>query len=367
MNNFERLEKYLKERKGPNAVIFDIGTRAARILVGPKVVPTDDWSKSLFFNEGILTNLGAEVNRYEKVISLDSSGLIKLIDWINRYKYFLNKYGVDKNDIIAVGTAVFRWMKNSKEVISHIQDQTGINLKTLEDSEEAQYSMFSLLICHKFKRGKCTPPKIKRGDVLLLLDQGGGSMEVSFAIMGSDDGQLESFDEFGTIALRNKFLSDGPDGKIDPGSNRRQIKKQNERIIEYIENRVDQWEGFSKIKDQNIHVYAMGSAATNVLKNLNNYEMHNKILTKEALLQLVEQNCSKIQDSQQQVRTLYKNLQKSKSKNQKDKMDTILVSLYGLPVYIKMMEKFGVKEMRIAGYGLRYGVYVAKNYYNVSF
>ena len=48
-------------------------------------------------------------------------------------------------------------------------------------------------------------------------------------------------------------------------------------------------------------------------------------------------------------------------------MDSMLVSLYGLPVYIKMLDKFGAKEMRIAGYGLRYGVYVTKEHFEKSF
>jgi exopolyphosphatase/pppGpp-phosphohydrolase len=367
MNSIERLKIYFQNNSGPHAAVFDIGTRAARLLIGPKDVPTDNWGPRTFFNDGFLTNLGAEVNRFERILDVDSQVLNKLISWINSYKNFLSNYNIEFDDLICVGTAVFRWMENSNEIIKIIKNKTDIELKIIDDDQEAQLSIICLAhTCH-FVRDNCPPPQIKNGDTLYLLDQGGGSLEVSCHVVGSQETILKSFDEFGTIALRNKFFTEGATGKVDPEYNRRQIKKQNERIIEYIDDRVSQWNGFENKSNGNIHIYSMGSAATDAVrkcyKTRNNYETHNKILTKETLLNIIEENCSLIQDSQQQVRTLYKSLNSIKSKKRKDQLDSLLVSLYGLPVYIKMIEKLGSKQMRISGYGLRYGAYIWTNHY----
>jgi exopolyphosphatase/pppGpp-phosphohydrolase len=365
MNNFERLDRYLNSETGPYVCIFDIGTRAARILVGPKQVPTHSWGPGAFFNDALLTNLGAEVNRYHKNIDVNSETLGKIINFIKEYKQFLRDRNVAENDFSAVGTAVFRWMKNLNEVLKVIRDKTDVDIRVIEDNEEAFFSTASLFMTYKFRRDTSTSNEFNSNDALVLLDQGGGSMEVSYSLIGHQDkSQVKSFDELGTIALRNKFFTDGLEGRVDPGSNQRQIKKQNERITEFIEDRIKQWTGFPELEGKQVHIYAMGSAITNCV-NGNNYKIHNKELKKGEIEKRVEECCSSLEASQSQVRTLYKALQNLKNEEQKSKLDNLLVTLYGLPVYIKMMDRLGADHLRISGYALRYGIYVLKYHYGI--
>ena len=69
MRTIHRRKYETFEQQGPQIAIFDIGTRAIRVLVGPKEISNlpSDWNSQHFFNSSILTNLGEDIDVKNKL------------------------------------------------------------------------------------------------------------------------------------------------------------------------------------------------------------------------------------------------------------------------------------------------------------
>ncbi len=369
--DLERLETYLKRGAGPYTVVYDIGTRAARVLVGPSEVPEAPWSKTDFCNTSLLTNLGAEMDRFGRRLDPKGRVMRKMLSYIADTQNLLASYGVEPDDTRAVGTAVFRWLENQEEILDEVETRTGVRIKVLKDDVEALYSLASVWATHSFGHHKKGLPEPGTEDAILLLDQGGGSMEVSYIIAGDFNRYgVHSFDELGTIALRERFFHMGKEGKVDPETNRRRISTQNSRITEFVQQELEAWSGFPEIEGRSIHAYGMGSALTkSMTPNKPSYFQHNALATIERMEGFVEDNCSRLDRSRQQVRTVWGVVQKQRTNPRDRKLKKVaeqMVALYGLPVYAKVLRKFGLDHLRVCGYGMRYGVYVLKCKYDVE-
>ena len=263
-------------------MIFDIGTRAIRILCGPKDIPQMDWDRNLFFNDGILTNLGTAVTP-QNHLPINSPALQKLISFIKKYQAILQQNGLSIDDCLGFGTAVFRWLTNREEIIEHIKKQTNLTINVLSQQEEALFALIGLVATHKM-RGKNNKKRFGKNDVLMLLDQGGGSLEVSYAFVNNFHKKgVYSFDDLGSIALRKRFLSIGADNvSIDPHSNPNEIATQHQQTLQYITNRITNWQGYPELQGRKIYAYAMGSAASRIL-NKSTYEMHNSLINTQQI------------------------------------------------------------------------------------
>ena len=84
------------------------------------------------------------------------------------------------------------------------------------------------------------------------------------------------------------------------------------------------------------------------------------------LIERMQKDNRWIRQNNQYIATLYEEIQAEKSANKKPKYDEQLLLLCGLPVYSKVLKKFAIKNLRMCGYGLRYGVFVAQNRFNIK-
>lgn len=372
MENFEdnvaRLHRYLDKSDARNlCAVFDIGTKATKLLVGPKTPPSKEtWGSSAFFNDGQLFPLGSDYDLFKNRLDIKSSGALEGVCYfVNFYRDLLQKRGMATNDMHGVGTAVFRWMNNQKEVVSHIREQTELDIHVLAPRDEAQLSCFSIF--RTYAMGTVDQAPLGANDVILLFDQGGGSTEVSyFAVRqsASGAGRHHSLHHFGTVSLQRMFF-DFHDGnsagtRPDPTKNQNRISTQLRRVREYLAGRVTEWEGFPELDSDKItiHAYGMGTALSKCLKGGNIFSQHNRTLTVQAMDDTLARQCQELDNSTQQVRTLYAALKLEQASGGKALSDR-LVMLYGLPVYQELLLKFGLDRLRFAGFGLRYGVYYA--------
>lgn len=374
----QRLLTYFKKNKEACAAIFDVGTRAIRLLVAPKNVP-GIWKSYSFCNIATLTELGSAVNPFaDNKLDTKSRNYKKTIDFLKLFKKIIVSEGVSENDIHAVGTAVFRIISNQNDVINDIQKQTGIRLEIISDEDEARYSLYSVFGTVRMLRDDIRPVEdVSDDDALLLIDQGGGSTEVSYMFLTDDTKyEVHSFEKLGTVALENDFYKMGHNGKyIDPTVNNSHIDVQIKRVRSKSHKIIDSWPGYPSLNNKRIHAYAMGAVATNMFPNTNNYKVHNKLCPVEEMehklnTQLVErfQKRLAMPYREQRVKLLYKMMQMAeftpdritnveKFQKQVSMLKHTITMLYGLPVYIEILRKFDLAEMRICGYGLRYGVY----------
>ena len=376
-DSIRRLQNYLHSSKEPRVAIFDVGTRAIRLLVAPKQVPENPWERDTFFNDGILTNLGDDVTRYNQQLQVrESKAMRTIVQYMREYREILVNSGIAEEDISAIGTAVFRWIEtNSQDVLSEIKRDTNLSIKVISEDEEAMFSLFSVVQTHGYRQENPDAPVKDQNDIILLLDQGGGSMEVSY-VFPTDPGRNSdtySFDDLGTLALRNDFFRLHPEkGPIDPEQNEHGIQAQYEYFKSLIANRIETWEGYPEILNHRIHAYGMGSAITRPIRG-NNYTIHNQTFSAEQMREITHAHCTKLEETRGLISILFSDMKRFEQEKEQygkskeyDALDNTLISLCGLPVYEAVLRKFHLSELKICGYGLRYGYYVGKYKYMLA-
>lgn len=368
--NLARLQEYLERNKASNlCAVFDIGTKATKLLVGPKQAPTKEtWNRSIFFNDGQLFPLGSDFDVFRGRLDINSGALEGVCYFVERYRTLLSRAGVPMDNMHGVGTAVFRWMNNQEEVVSHIRKHAGFDIHILHPDDEAYFSGFSIFCTYKF--GTNSQDTLGANDVILLIDQGGGSTEVSYVYAKGDSQgkpvtKHDSLHKFGTVSLQRMFFElrdkeTEDSGPPDPTKNDNRISTQFGRVKKHLVERVADWPGFPELRkeDVRIHAFGMGTALSKCLGRGGNFAFHNRVLTIQDMDETLDRHCFDLDNSSQKVKTLYASLQHEHERGGKALSDK-LVMLYGLPVYQQLLLKFGLDRLRFAGFGLRYGVYFA--------
>ena len=374
--NKERLDAFFTKYEGkPLAAVFDIGTKAGRILIAPKDTPTKgEWNSTSFYNHGEAFFLGKEVDTFFKTIDIEKSeAFLNIINFIKSYKVYLVSKGVDEKDITAIGTAVFRWLVNREQVVQKIEEETGVRLMIVDEEKESLISMYSIVYTYNFSMSdQIGPRNFGEDDVILLIDQGGGSTEVSYFFPKNvNKFGVSSIDECGTVALQKLFYtinSDDLESRTAPSSNYSAIPRQFKRLEKFVEQSIEKWEGYPELAQKNIIAYAMGSAfsgslprppwsESNPKRKSNNFTQHNMGLSRARILEIIEDFSDRFDDNIEEVCDLYNLLEKNDNSITR-KMENELTVGYGLPVYLKLMEKFNLRDISFAGFGLRYGIYI---------
>jgi exopolyphosphatase/pppGpp-phosphohydrolase len=367
MARVTHLVDYVRDVGAPCVAVFDVGTRASRLLVAPKHVPVTELSRRAFFNDSDLSQLGADVDKDNETLPVgESQALERVVAFVQAYTRALPRLGIPPEDTLAIGTAVFRWLKNREEVLAYLRERTGVSVRVIPDRFEALVSLAGINLSRLWRPGG---PAVGRDDRIVLLDQGGGSMEVSYVSPDTSQFRVHSFDRLGTIALRNRFFTTDPAGKrVSPETNRSGTKAQMERVAEEIAKAIHDWEGYPELEGRTLHAYAMGSAIIDsCYRNLSNYEVHNRVCTVRRMREIIEETCSEFETSNQTVLSVWKALEGIQGKGTvgRENVENDLLTLTGLPVYVQILERLGLNEVRACGYGLRYGYYVWKYHYHL--
>src|SRR5262249_22169606 len=148
-------------------------------------------------------------------------------------------------DISVVGTAVFRWIRNRQDVLEKINRETGLTVDVIEEEQEGVLGLFGIpymLQCRGMGQD------IGDDDTIMLLDQGGGSLEITWMKWRDRDlveppYKIKLFDSLGTVALRRKFFGLSADGTrvVDPLNNRARISRQKDQITEQAKREISEW------------------------------------------------------------------------------------------------------------------------------
>ncbi|OVE81936.1 hypothetical protein BVY04_02105 [bacterium M21] len=350
-----RLENYLRNSRGEHVAFFDIGTRAVRLLVGPKHVPVEEWRRNSFCNLGQILNLGDDLCPISQTIDLaQSRKMQELYDFMRTLKGILEDHNLADADVSAIGTAVFRWLENQPDVLEEIEREAGIRVNVLSAADEAMLTLQAIGHTYPFRHNNAYGG-LSENDAILLLDQGGGSMEVSYLMTGrGQEVQTHTFDGLGTIALRQEFFD------TDDMESETWVADRIAHIQEFIASKINSWEGYSEVSEMNLHAYGMGAAITNCVSG-SNYSIHNQVVDCQMLLEDAGAAVAQLASMGKQLRHLGETLHERESGEYLE-LERLLDRVYGPPVYVRVLKKFGLSHLRICGYGLRYGAYVWQNY-----
>jgi exopolyphosphatase/pppGpp-phosphohydrolase len=368
-NDAARIRNFIRRRSEPHVAIFEIGTRAARVLIAPKLVPAH-WVAGTFTNDSILTNLGFDVGFSDLHLPLDSRALAATIEFINTRASFLRDLGI--YEVSVLGTAWLRWLTNAEAVLHHVEQSTGYRIELIQQEREAELIISSL---PEVLRRTNTVGQISPDDLLFAIDQGGGSLQVTWMQWGQTDEtrpyiDKRQFERLGTVALRQEFFYNDAKGRqIKPQNNRTRIFAQIDRIQADARRELSiSWRERNTLlrRSSQRYAYAVGSAITNVFPQRQAHIIHDSIIAIPAIETALRSIAGYYDTLANPVLTIYKKLTGAKGAGVDSiaktsaEIDKDLVQIYGLPIYIELMQALALPQLRILGYPLRFGYYIWK-------
>lgn len=364
-----RIRDFVRDAGQPCVAIFDVGTRAVRVVVAPKRV-ADRWGDKSFCNDSVTANLGFDVGFSDFVLPLDSRSLQVATYFVRSRSDFLAHLGVTEVNVIA--TAWIRWVTNQAEVLDHFERATGKRVEVIQQEREAELTIAALPeIMRRTQSGRHFRP----GDLAMLVDQGGGSLEVSWMEWGQRDADRPIIGKYplhrlGTVRLRQQFFYHDKDGReTTPEKNQAKVFAQIARIQEDARTQLTRdWpDRMTLLRTAGRrHAYAVGSAITGLFNNRTPHKIHERVVTRASIekgLQDVSRYYDKLRNP---VLTIYKKMLGLEGAGVERitktnfELDRDLTKLYGLPVYLELMEALQLDRLNILGYPLRFGYYVWK-------
>ncbi len=309
--------------------VFDIGTRATRLLVGD--------SSDLGFrkNFGQLTRMG---ENFDSDGNIQIEGFQRTIGVLREFLLEGKRLGVQK--YLAVGTAALRQANNQAQLTDVLRDVLGIKLTILAEEEEAYLSLLSAF-CH-FQH------EIEQGQPILLIDQGGGSTEISCGEMIDNVFHFWGLASLnlGSVMLKNLFLSD----------ERRPVGASYQAVMDYSNKEIESHQFFPKLRERPpVLAFGMGSAITNITGVRGNRRQHGRVITLERMQYLIDARIDLYEESQMTIESL---LSSATAQERLDDLERDLLVLYGLPVYQSLLRQYHLDRITVCGYGLRYGVFL---------
>lgn len=247
--------------------------------------------------------------------------------------------------VYTVATAAYRTAANREEILDLIRERVRINVRVLTKEEEAQATLFAYMFTSSRRMQLLQAPRV------VMIDQGGGSTEVSVFRQGCGDLDGKPYSmNLGTTALRNFLFRDScADTPLVQalGNSDRKIR---ERLVSFYRNM-----GPSMSADGDVFCVAVGTAITTAAGKGGTAKQHDKILTKDFILERIVHAERALLERATTVGELDVELERL---GPNAPFDNELTVRLGLPMYVALMEKCGIPEIHISGTGLWYGIYL---------
>jgi hypothetical protein len=359
---------------GPNTIaIFDFGTRGVRLIVGPKRVPLEI-GEHTFQMEGQAPNVGLDVVR--RILPPNARSLFIACRFIRHWRDLLWREGV--RDVHLLSTAWFRWLENREKIRKIVKARTKLSIEMIEQQREAELTLLSLPVLHERWRGARKPPPIGDNDTVALIDQGGGSLQISWMRWRDRSNkevavETSRFPDLGSVARRRDFFRLNAEEKEinDPLKNNAGIAKQVERTRTAARKELAKDQVLPTVRGcapGKLHIFAVGSAITDIAPD-GVFNRHNFQIPAATIDQKLAAKMEKLNADREQVRSIWRGMRLPASQQtdasrvwfeRKRKLDEILTSLFGLPVYREVLAQTGCDGLTVSGYGLSYGYYFSK-------
>lgn len=310
--------------------VIEIGTRGLRLLVADA---SPLGIERTVYSTGDLSELGR--NQTAKgAITKDSISRTKAI--IHRYLEVAKEHKSDQ--IAAFATEVIRSAKNRRAFLKEMSSI--IEVQVLRREEEALYSFIASI--NAFRHN------IPSGKTVMVIDQGGGSTELSCGLVRPDGMViLQDYDtlSLGTVGVttlfaQSKILKDGFD-KVDQVI-RREIE-QHGRFVTIASNAP-------------AAVFGLGSAITTLAERLNpkrnlekksSWHLHGQFIDIRTIHGFIEK-----------TRTTLSRAEVSGMRLEAD--SDLLTLLGGILTYYYILTKYKAPGITISRWGLRYGVLISQ-------
>lgn len=331
----------------PHFAVLELSTKAVKLLYARSeqaVFSSSEFKFKNFVRDGKKTETGKGLDD-QNVMNMDFFRA-RVLPVICNMKQVMKRKGIDV--VYSVATAAYRTAKNRDEIIECIKSEAGINVRILSKKEESVATMFAYGISTRYKS------EIQESSHTIMIDQGGGSTEVSVFNQGDLMGSYSI--NLGTTALRNMLTKDVSAITKIQDALKKTDQMVRERMVAFIRNLGDIMQS-----EKESFCVSVGTAITSATGKSKNATQHDTILTYESLSQKIDSLTAKILEQFDTVGDLVNWEQRMSS----DSMDRCLTMRMGLPMYLILMEKFNIKSIHVCGTGLWYGIYL-QHLFNVA-
>lgn len=324
--------------------VLELSTKAVKLLVGKDeeaIRNTSNFDFDNFWKEGIKTNTGHGLDKKNimDMTFFSHQVMPSIIRSLSKAK----ELGVCR--LFTVATAVYRNADNRTEIIEHIRRKTGVNVKILSKSEEAAATIMAFQFSTKYKEN------LQQSSYVLMIDQGGGSTEVSLYkekhLVGSHSINL------GTEILRNYLFQhntgETPLHQALTDTDRLIV----ERLKTFFKSDVGIW---LKDHQEGIYCVAVGTAITKATGKSSNAKQHDCVLTEPKIISVMNTIHNQLIDNYPDVESLF-NVVDNQSYGFNNDIDSKLTVRLGLKMFQRIMQQYHIPSITVSGTGLWYGIY----------
>jgi len=338
--------------------VLELSTKAVKLLIGK-----DDAAIRANLNalgagvSGVRFDFGNFLRMSDKVEAgkgLDAQNVMdmgyfttRVLGSILAKKQLMLDMGI--GTVYTVATAAYRTAANREEILDLIRERARINVRVLTKEEEAESTLFAYTLT------SASRAQLLQASKVVMIDQGGGSTEVSVFKQGCGglDGKPYSMN-LGTTALRNFLFRDSCAETPLEQALRNSDRKIRERLVAFYRNM-----DASLTANGSVYCVSVGTAITKAAGRSGTAKQHDKILTKAFIEERIARAESALLERATTVGELDVELERLGAN---DAFDGELTVRLGLPMYVALMEKYGIREIHVSGTGLWYGIYLQSLY-----
>ena len=332
--NIFPLQSYEALTKPETPLIFgvlELSTRACKSLVVDVRRLQDGFNWTIPQNLSELTELGTLVNTDREIPweTFEKNILPKIKKGIR----FLNDNGA--TIVHCIATAALRGAKNREEILDKLQTTLGLQVEIIDREMEAG-TTYSGYQWH---------PKFTPVSNTLLLDQGGGSTELTLFHPSSNDDLPSTNIPVGTTNAINIFFNQS---QFDTKTSVALLQSQ-----QITRRKIN--ESTLRLQDLSISkIVGVGSAITSAAGG-SNAQHHEKLVPREKLIRKQETIFDDLTTKYQVVGDVHKVFQ-STNTNTIKKLRKQLVTYFGIQMVLHILDRLNLDSLTVNGMGLRYGV-----------
>lgn len=335
--------------------VIELSTKAVKLLIGEdnQRIKEEKFDFDLFFRTSEKTETGLGLNHQNTMDMVFFQN--KIIPVIRKMVQEAKDRGVQV--IYTVATAAYRTASNRDDIIKLILKKCRLNVKVLSKKEESLATATAFL----HTKPENAAEKLFSSQNILMIDQGGGSTELTFIDFNGGFNLKSSYSlNLGTTVLKNIFFREA-DYHTTLEKALKDAQKMVKDRLRYFCNLIK--DGF--LNDVPIDFcIAVGTAITRATGKKSNKLQHGTLLTKDFLK-------SKIQEADHELKRKYFHISEIKNDiefhpnaNLRSQLDSLIVMRLGIISFIEIMEHFHIEELMVSGTGLWYGIYFQELFSN---
>lgn len=319
--------------------VLELSTRAVKLLVGDVKTLLRGFKWQAFKNEANLTHTGTLLDE-NNILHLDEFR-DKVFPTIQKMMRLAKKFQVKR--LFCVATAAYRSAKNREEILDFLNDELNLSVQILDRREEARATVDAYLWNRQdqFDKGP-----------IVLVDQGGGSTEVS---VFTSEGEIVASAPIpiGTTSALNAMFSNAYKETAIDFVLAEGAKAPRRSILRSTRHLLKNFGPFSGM-------VGVGTAITKASRKHGNRRQHGTVIPKTTLEKILNTSYARIVEEVDSAEALYEEMYKSSAARHENPLLSNVVMHVGTAMYLELLERFELDSVTVNGVGLRYGIFHQK-------